>query len=75
MRIKPLAHKLFPFPWWVLIIGYILSFAIMITAATLIVLFGDTLGEKLATDWMISMILGCTKSMILIEPFKVCEVF
>lgn len=43
----------------------------MFGAATLIVLKGTALSEKLATDWAVSMVIGSTKSVIIIEPLKV----
>ena len=63
--------KLFPLPWWTHVIGYLLAYATVACCTYLIVILGGGLGEYLATQWLIAMLVCIFKSIIIIQPVKV----
>ena len=69
--IKHIKHKGFPLCWWVVFVGYAIAFAAVGVCIYFIVLFGAALGENLATQWLISMVIGIVKSIFVIQPMKV----
>ena len=66
-----ISGKLFPLPWWTNIVGCTLAFIVVVLSTYFIVGFGGGLGEYLATQWLIAMIVGLFKSAAIIQPIKV----
>ena len=66
-----LKHKVLPFPWWIVIVGYLFALALVIICIYFMVVFGAALGEDLTTQWLIAMLIGILKSILIIEPVKV----
>ena len=62
---------MFPFIWWSHYVGYVLAFASIAVATWAIVCFGGGLGEELATEWVVTMLLSILKSVLVIQPVKV----
>ncbi len=61
----------FPLRWWFIFFGYALVFAIVVASAIVIVIFGSSLGEKLALEWLLAMLIGMLNSILVIQPIKV----
>ena len=61
----------FPLAWWFIFFGYALVFAIVVASAIVIVIFGSSLGEKLALEWLLAMLIGMLNSIFVIQPLKV----
>jgi hypothetical protein len=68
MRVK---RKLFPLPWWFVIIGYASAYGVVAICLYFIVVFGFALGETLVTQWVIALVIGTVKEVMVIEPVKV----
>lgn len=66
-----LKRRVLPFPWWFVLIGYATALATVCVCIYVIVVFGALLGEMLATQWLISMVVGTLESVVIEQPLKV----
>ena len=62
--------KPFRFPWWFIIIGYILSYAIIGVSAFFIIAKGIEFGNDSVTKWLSSLVISVLASIFLTSPFK-----
>lgn len=67
--------RLLPFPWFSHYVAYALAFASIAGATWAIVCFGGGLGEELATEWVVTMLISVLKSVLVIQPLKVPLLF
>ena len=61
----------FMFPWWFLVFGYFLVFASVFVAGFFTLFYSLEWGAEKSTDWLLSLVLSFTQSIILVQPFKV----
>lgn len=61
----------FLFPWWCLIVAYILSVLIVITSIGFILIFGVSYGDVTVRQWLGSILTSFFASVLLIQPLKV----
>ena len=66
-----LKRKVLPLPWWFVLVGYAIALAAVGTCVYFIVVFGAILGETLATQWLIAMVVGTLESVVVEQPLKV----
>ena len=59
------------FPWWCIIFGYILVFASTASGAFFSFLYSLEWGKDISLQWLCSIVLSFTQSVILIQPIKV----
>ena len=66
-----LKRRVLPLPWWFIFIGYAVALVVVGVCIYFIVVLGSTLGESLATQWLISMLVGTLESVVVEQPLKV----
>ena len=66
-----LKRKVLPLPWWFVLVGYATALAAVGVCIYFIVVFGAILGETLATQWLIAMLVGTLESVVVEQPLKV----
>ena len=59
------------FPWWFSIFGYVLVFGSTASGAFFSLLYSLDWGKEISLQWLCSIFLSLTDSVILIQPFKV----
>lgn len=67
-----LKRKVLPLPWWFVLVGYATALAAVGVCIYFIVVFGAILGETLATQWLLAMLVGTLQSVVVEQPLKVC---
>ena len=61
----------FAFPWWCLIIAYILAYLFIAISIFFIIVRGVEFGDEKTQKWLTSILTGLFSSVIVTEPIKV----
>jgi hypothetical protein len=64
-------EKRFLFPWWCLIIAYILSFLIAAVSISFIIIQSIQYGDTITRQWLGSILTSFCASVLLTQPLKV----
>ena len=65
---KPLELR---FPWWFIIVAYVVSFLLVTSSLFFVLLKGIEFGNEKATKWLTSMIVAFLSSIFLTQPLQV----
>eukprot|EP00058_Branchiostoma_floridae_P020618 XP_002606108.1 hypothetical protein BRAFLDRAFT_88018 [Branchiostoma floridae] len=60
----------FSFPWWGIIVAWILVFLAVGTSTTFVIFYGIQFGNETATKWITSMVVSFTSSVLVTQPIK-----
>ena len=72
-RVKKKKKKKIEFPWWCIIIGWILCFITVLACGSMVVIYGLSMGEKKTQKWLGSMMIAFLSSVLLTQPIKVMQ--
>ena len=62
-----------PLPHWLIYIGYFLCFIFSAASAFFVILYGFQFGRLKSDQWIVSMLISFTESILIIQPLKVCS--
>ncbi|XP_078692040.1 polycystin-1-like protein 2 [Branchiostoma floridae x Branchiostoma belcheri] len=68
---KKKKKKKFTFPWWGVIVAWILVFLAVGTSTTFVIFYGIQFGNETATKWITSMVVSFSSSVLVTQPIKV----
>ncbi|XP_035695813.1 polycystic kidney disease protein 1-like 2 [Branchiostoma floridae] len=68
---KKKKKRKFSFPWWGIIVAWILVFLAVGTSTTFVIFYGIQFGNETATKWITSMVVSFTSSVLVTQPIKV----
>ena len=68
-------RKRLTFPWWCKILAYIVSFILAIISLFFILMKGISLNNQRATDWLTSIIMSISISLLLTQPLQASVLF
>lgn len=61
----------FYFPWWCLIVAYVLSFIVAGVCLAFVVIYGISYGDDKVRRWLGSIVIGFFSSIFFTQPLKV----
>ena len=64
-------NERFYFPWWCLIVAYLLSFIVAGVSLAFVVIFGISYGDEKVRRWLGSIAIGFFSSIFFTQPLKV----
>ncbi|XP_041473066.1 uncharacterized protein LOC121422223 isoform X1 [Lytechinus variegatus] len=68
---KPKRRKKFSFPWWFVIIAWIVLILTLAAATTFTVFYGIQFGNKEASEWLCSIVVSFVFGIFLTQPIKI----
>ena len=66
-----MSNKKFFFPWWCIIVAYVLSFIIAVVCLGFTAIRGFQYGDDKVRRWLGSILVGLFSSILLTQPLKV----
>ena len=68
---KKRPRKKFTLPWWFKIIGYALSFCVVVVCLFFIIIKGISFGDQTCKQWLTSFLISVLTSVFLTQPLQV----
>ena len=63
----------FLLPWWFMFVGYFLVFACVFVSGFFIVFYSLQWGTQKSTEWLLSIVLSFTETVLIVQPIEVSE--